>query len=335
MYRYLVAFGLACAALAAPAAAQSGGEWRHEGSGISLPRQIGEMSLSREQDASGGGNWDVILQYGSTDTPVTVYVYRSAFPNAALWFERTRLAMNEHVGSGSRDAAPRSFTFGGAPAPNGLREEIALQGGRSTAVAMAQVGDWMVKVRITSGSLDRTAITEAMGRLLGAFRFARPTPAPLPLTVPGPCTNDARMRGDPIRNGGPEAMAAALFVVVGDADARGRSGLAAEPRLWCRASTELPVRFGTVYRRIDATGWVALLGDSGMAAAAGPVDIPGEVRAALYASRPASTSVVALYDGIPNPDRAIPVALPVVVGQARGLAEMTIGPNPAPAPGKQ
>jgi hypothetical protein len=324
MLRYFVAFGLACATLAGPAAAQGGREWRHEASGVSLPREIGEMRIGQVQDASGGGNWDVIAQLGNGDTPVTLYVYRSAFPNPALWFERTRLAMNDHVGAGARDAAPRSFTLAGAPAPNGLREEIALPGGRATGVAIAQIGEWMVKLRITSNRLDVAGVTARMDQLLGALRFARPATSSLPLTVPGPCEGGLPMRGEQVRNVTPELLAgAAVFGVVGDAEARGHSGLAADPASWCRVvATQLPARFGSLYRRRDSTAWVALLGDSGRSASSMASDLPGRAQAYVFASSPASTQIVAVYDTVPDPDAAVPAAIPVVVGQARGLVEV-------------
>jgi hypothetical protein len=327
MIRYVVAILVALAALAAPAEAQE--RWRHQDSGISLPRRVGEMRLSQEQDASGGGNYDVILQYGDGNTPVTVYVYRSAYPNAAMWFERVRLAMNEHVGTGGA-VAPRSFTLGGASAPNGLREETTMRGG-ATGVALAQIGEWIVKLRVSSSRLDQAGVAARIDQLLAAFEFARPTPAPLPLAVPGACEGGLPMRGERIGDVSSEALAgAAAFGIVGYAQARGRSGLAAEPGLWCRVTrSELPPRYGTLYRRRDGTGWVALFGDSGRAAAAWPSDVPGERVAYLWASTPASTQVVALYDALPDPNQALAIALPVVVGQGRGLVEIgTEGPRP-------
>jgi hypothetical protein len=330
MKTYLIAAAIAAAACAAPAQAQ-GERWQHEESGISLPRSIGDMSLSQERDGSDGRKYDVVLQYGTSRTPVTLYVYRSAYPNAAMWFERTRLAMNMNVGADVQSAAPRSFTLGGASAPNALREEIALAGGQATGVAIAQVGEWMVKLRVTSTELDRAGIAERMDRLLESLRFANPAPATHPLTVPGPCAGGDAMRGRQLRlNSRNRAMAAAAGVL-GYGDARGFGGLAAEPALWCRVTqTRLPVQFGSLYRRRDGNGWVALLGDSGRAAAALPTGVPGDVGAVLFASLPAATQSVAAYDGVPDPEEAIAIALPVVTGQARGIAE--IGTEPADAP---
>ncbi|HEY0013752.1 MAG TPA: hypothetical protein VGB79_12975 [Allosphingosinicella sp.] len=341
----LLAALLGSAALAQPAAAAPADtqgpvrseRWRHEESGISLPRSIGDMNLAREQDASGGGGHDVVLSYAGEHTPVTVYVYRSSYPNAAIWFERTRLAMNMLVGAGGEAANPRTFTLGGASAPNGLREEIALPGGRATGVAIAQAGEWLVKVRMTSDRLDRAGLAERMDRIVGAIQFARPIPAPHPLAVPSPCGGDgAAMRGRRIGNVDSRTLAAAsAYGLVAFGEARGMSGLAAEPTAWCRVSgMAVPPQYGSLYRRRDGKGWVALLGDAGRAATAGPIEAAGDARAALYVSTPASTQVVAVYDGMPGMAEGIAAAIPVVLGRARGIAEIGTERSAGPAPDK-
>jgi hypothetical protein len=329
MIRYLLAAALALLALGTPARAQQG-LWRHEASGIAVPRQIGPMRLRETQDASGGGNYDVILQYGDSDTVVTLYVYRSAYPNPVLWYERTRLAMAESVGSEQVAAAPRSFTLGAAAAPNGLREEFDLPRNsgtmrmRSTAVAIAQIGQWMFKARISSRELDRAGISARMDQVLGAVQIPRTDTAPLPLAVPRLCEDQIPMRGQRLRDvAGASLAAAALQGIGGYIVARGLGGLAAHPDQWCRdTQSGLPARYGSVYRHRGEPGWVVLFGDSGRAAAAGPIDLPGDAHAALYASVPASTQVVALYDGIPDLDSALELALPVVAGQSRGIVEV-------------
>lgn len=325
MIRFLIAFGLSLAA-AAPAHAQ--GEWRHEASGVSVPRAIGDMRLSQERDASGGG-YDMILQFGDSDTPVTLYVYRSAYPNPALWFERTRLAMNQNVGSGDAGAAPRSFTLGGGAAPNGLREEIDLPASgraRATAVAIAQHGQWIIKARVTSNELDRRGVAQRMDRLLGALRLSGPAAAPLPLMVPSPCSDDNRMSGTKMPGSQEVRLASARAKgTQAYGEARGVSGLAANPSAWCRESSEIPVQYGTVYRRRDGDAWVALMGDSGIAVAGHRLDVADASGGATFVSTPAGTQVAALFTGLPHPDAATVDALPILTGQARGLAEISEG----------
>jgi hypothetical protein len=335
MKSFMFALGFAALAIAAPLRAQAQDMWRHGPSGVSIAREIGEMRLREERDNSNGVGADVYMQFGSGGTTVTFYVYRSAYPNVALWFERTRLAMQQSVGSGGTAVAPRPFTLGSSSSANGLREELDvppanLMRARATAVAMAQVGQWIVKARVTSSDLDRAGVTALMDQLLAAVQLSGTAPPPLPLAVPSVCTEDVRMRGDRIGNVRESETAAALMAaVLGDAEARGGGGLASDPQSWCRmTTTEVPIEYGTVYRRRDGGGWVALLGDSGRAAAALALDAPGRARAGLIAITPASTQTVAVYDGIPDPDQAVPVSLPVVVGQATGMVQIsTSGPE--------
>lgn len=323
-------------AAAAPASAEVlPGQWRHAPSGLSLPLEFGDMKLVREYGLSRGGNFDVAAQYGQAEDPVTIYVYRAAYPNAALWFERVRHAMKRSVGKTGGQVAPRGFTLGGAGAPNALREEVALDGGqwKSSSVAIAQLGEWLVKARVSSRTLDPAGVAARMDNLLAAIRFERPAPKPLPLAVPGPCGDVAQLRGRPLPRAAPgatgAAAAAGLAVV---AAARGAAGLAAEPSAWCRESSGISPDHASLYRDRAGTGWVALFGDSGMAVSAVAVgQVTGSpAMAAAYATNPTSTRVVALYDSVPAPEPAIAQALPVLAGQATGLAEIKVEPGGQP-----
>jgi hypothetical protein len=328
MTKLSMLLALVAAAVATPADAQDGG-WRHEASGISVPQTIGDMSLGAVRDASGGGNHDVILQFGEGRNPVTLYVYRSAYPNAALWFERTRHAMNLHVGAQGSDAAPNSFTLGGASAPNGLREDIALPAGgnfRATSVAIAQIGEWIVKARVSSATLDSRAVAERMDRLLAALRFSRATPAPLPLLVPPPCQDANRMRGSRIDAPSEAAVAAGLAnAITAYAEARGSGGLAAEPGNWCREASQIPAQYGSIYRQRAGSEWVALVGDAGSAVSGRRLVAAQGPGAATFVSTVSGTSVAALYDDMPSPDAATVEALPILAGQAAGLGGVSIG----------
>lgn len=314
--------------VAAPAQAQSD-PWTHAKSGLSLPAEIGAMRRGEERDLSNGKTLDVMIQFGQQTEPVTIYVYRSAFPNPALWFERIRHAMKQNVGSPTERVAPRSFTFAGAPAPNGLREEIAIPNGgswKTTAVAIAQVGEWIVKTRITSQTLDSAGIAAKMDSLLAAFRAARTPAVPLPLIVPAPCDAKSAAGGKPLKTNSDEAMAGAMVTgVMVMAQARGQTGLASDPGSWCHESSEIPAQYISLYRQRDGKAWVALVGDAGIAISGHSFAAPASGGAATYSSDPASTKLAALFDALPSPDAAIVQALPIAIGQERGLLEMSVG----------
>lgn len=316
MFRLL----LALVALAAPSLAAAQG-WRHQPSGIGLAAALPDgMRLGGETDHRRDGS-DVIVQLGDEREPATLYVYRSAYPGAAIWFERTRFAMRTNVGAPTTDVAPRSFTLGAATAPNGLREEIDVPGGgnwRATAVAIAQYGEWMVKVRITSSTLDAAGVARRMDALLAALRFPGAVPAAHPLVVPGPCGQANRMNGRARDETGPDTMMAGIMLTQAHREARGQEGLIANPAAWCRDRSGHPENIVSLYRRRDGRAWVALLGDSGLAAGAEAID----AQAMSFAASPSSTVLVQMFDGMPAPDPAIEAAIPYAVGRAQGNASV-------------
>lgn len=311
---------LALFALAVPSLANAQ-VWRHDASGISLSALPDGMQLGRASDNRGDGS-DVYAQLAGSDRElVTLYVYRSAFPGAAIWFERTRLAMRANVGAPTDAVAPRSFTLGEATAPNGLREEIDLPAGgrwRATTVAIAQYGEWMVKARITSSEADAAALGRRMDLLLAALRFPAAAPAAHPLTVPSPCTDANTMRGRARAPSGEDSAMAGLMLVGAHAQARGNAGLVANPSAWCRDRSAHPEEVISLYRRRDGLGWVALLGDSGVAIGSEAID----EKAMTFAATPSATIFVQMFDGMPAPDGAIETAAPYAVGRAQGSASV-------------
>ncbi|MDQ8755514.1 hypothetical protein RCO27_04665 [Sphingosinicella sp. LHD-64] len=312
--------------LAGPALAQD--DWQHAQSGITIPGAIGGMRRSEPRDLSGGAGYDVMIQFGTDQEPATLYIYRSAYPNPALWFERTRLAMNTNVGSGGAEAVPRSFTLRSGTAPNGMREEIELPAGgpfRTTAVALAQLDEWIVKVRVTSSGLDRAGISARMDTLLDALRLPAARAAPHPLQLPALCTDDVSLSGVPASGDRDAVLAGAMATGMTEfAEARGFGGLAAEPDAWCRETTGLPSRLGSAYRRRDGSAWVALVGDSGMAVS-GRGLAPAGQGAATFASTARSTRVAEVYDDLPDLMTALNAAAPVLIGRSPGLVEISVG----------
>jgi len=324
----MLRFFLAIAAVCGPAAASAEG-WRHAPSGIAIAELPDGFHVGAESDGRRDGS-DVVLQLGDANDAVTLYVYRSAFPNPALWFERTRLAMRVNVGAPVDNVAPRSFTLGNASAPNGLREEIAIPPGnrfRSTAVAMAQNGEWMIKLRITSTTLDLAGITARMDGLLAAIGLPAGAPAPLPLVVPAPCPEANAMRGRQRPQSMENALLGVLAILEAHNDARGLSGLAAEPANWCRETSRFPAEQVAVYRRRDGKVWTALLGDAGLAVSAYMSADPQLPGAMTYAANPSVTGLALVYDAMPAPNEAVEPALPFLVGRAQSSVSINASEN--------
>jgi len=312
--------------LATPAAA----DWTHKESGVSLPDAIGDMRGHGERDLSNGERQDVWIQYGTDTEPVTLYVYRSSFPNPALWFERTRTAMLDNVGAFDTAPPPRAVAVGG-PAPNALRAEYPLAGTpwKATAVALVGNGEWIVKARVTSQTLDPAGVARRMDRFLAAIRFAKQPADPLPLTAPAACTEAKSFAAQP-KTGDQMLGAGAALGLVAFGEARGMvSGLARKPGDWCRAELPDPAmrKLATLYRSNDGNRWTALLGDAGLSLQA--IDTsPGmkdQKGGATYITRYGPTQLVATWDGVPDFVPALAGATPVLRGQAKGLATIGVG----------
>ena len=309
-------------ALIAPSAARA--DWTHAPSGISLPDTIGDMRHGAERDLSNGEKLDVSVQYGTDAEPVTLYLYRSSHPNPALWFDRTRTAMLDNVGTFD-DAPPRAFALGGT-APNGLRAEFAPTGKawKATSVALVQNGEWLLKARVTSATLERAGVAARMDRLLAAIRFAKPVAKALPLRAPAACASPSTPTGSP-RTDDKIKAAGMVMGIVAMADARGiPGGLSEKPDDWCRDDpAEAAMRkMASVYRRRDGKGWTALLGDAGMSASALDLADTGTKGAALYFTRTGPTMLIQTFDAPPSLDQALVAVTPVLRGEAQPLASV-------------
>lgn len=325
MLRIAAAFAIVLC-MAAPATAQ----WRHAASGVSVPETVGDLrkGAERENAADGSDSW---VQYGADDEPVTLYVYRASYPNPALWFDRTLMAMRANVGAFDA-ATPRPFTLGAATAPNGLRAELAVSGGRwkSTAVAIAQHGEWLIKARVTSATLDPAGAARRLDTLLAALAFApgqRTTT--LPLVSPVACTGEARLTGKPTSSDTLRAAGAVMGIVSFGASRGMGTGPAAEPAKWCRQPLQGALAdAASLYRRLDGKAWTVLLGDAGIAASAYDFSELGQgTGAGVYFTRTGPAMLAETYDGLPPVELGVTAALAVLSG--RRPAMVTVGSGPA------
>lgn len=325
MFQFAAA-AIALSIVAVPAAAQ----WRHERSGVTLPDTIGDLRRGAERQIAQDGS-DTIIQYGTDDEPVTLYVYRASFPNPALWFDRTLAAMRTNVGSFDTPT-PQPFTLGTGTAPNGLRAAFPVTGQRwkATAVAIAQHGEWLVKARATSSTLDAAGTARRLDALLGAVTFANVQRAALPLTDPAPCTAAASFSGKQ-KSSAELRAAGAVMGIVSFGSARGiGTGPAAEPAKWCRQALDGPMASAaSLYRSLDGKAWTMLLGDAGMAASAYDFGDMRQQGAGVYFTRTGPAMLAETYDALPPAELGAGAALAVLAGQKPALVTVGSGPRPA------
>jgi hypothetical protein len=314
-------------------------EWSHSASGISIPDQIGDMQKGKVGDMSGGKLTDVAVQYGSGPLAVTVYVYKSSYPNPALWFNRTIALMKRNVGGFSSDFQIRSITVAGSPKPNGLREsfEINTPNGhagpfKSTSIALIQVNEWLLKLRITSQNLGKDEIDQKMNMLIDAIRFNRPVTNPLPLIAPDACAQQAPFySGKPLDSAKVQELLAEGTAqgLIATGHARGLGGLAEESGKWCSFNlSTAPEELAVAYRERQGSDFVILFADSGRSITAQSMTFSeSQAKAALFANTGGSTRLVWMFDGLPTPDEALKAGFSTIVGKSEGLVNIDIGPG--------
>lgn len=273
-----------------------------------------------------------MVDYAASDSKesTTIYVFRAPYPDPGLWFERAVSTVARGVPLDIFEEGPtQPLTAFGATAPNGFQKIYSTeQPGpfKSTAITVARAGEWLVKMRVTSPTLDRAGLAKRIATFADAIRFpsgiAFTTPAALPQACPAalPILSGAVMSADP--DGIALGVGAGLHVM-----ARGRKSFAENGGAWCR-SDAVPADFGTLLRRTDDPGgWVMLLGDAGRsltALSAAELDLPGDRTAILFAQSPAYTKGAGVFSDVPAPMLAITVAAPVLAGKSPGLFEVEV-----------
>jgi hypothetical protein len=318
---------IAVALAAMPAAAKA--EWVHKPTGLRVPDKIGDDLVKGEvRDASNGKQTNIWVQYGTDGDLATLYVYRSAYPDAGLWFQRTEAAMRGNVGLSGDLPPPAEVALFGAAAPNALRQVYTLDGStngfRSTAVLIVNHGEWLIKVRLSSTTLDATALGERLDRFVVAMKVKKAADNPLAKiadcnapVAPATATavTDSKARMGLLVGGG----------VVAQMAARGSAGLAQDDANWCRDPDPALAKIATVYRAKAGDDWVMLIGDSGVAAATAQSLLGDQPKlTGLFLQTPEQTALLEAFDRAPAPDTAVREVLgPVMSGQRAPIASIS------------
>lgn len=313
----------ACAGMAAQGAsaqgeprvlsADSAAPWTHELSGIALPASAAGLVRAEIRDY-GAGELDVYAHYTDPkrDMFAFVNVYRSGLPDVAIWFDRAAWAMRSAPSHGLESAVlpdPTPFARPGAAAPGGLRLAMDTPGPgfRSMAIAVAPLGNWLVKIRMSSRGLDRAALDAKLDLLIGALGWpaekGRPAAAAAILPCPSPLrTRPARIVRDDIGQMLINSVAGIALEREGPAP------------LFCR-EPGLPAEVGVYRAGADQKSYVFAIEDNGIAYAVGPAlsldALIGGRRSGHFSMTRLDrngTSIFPSFNRLPPPPQAIAVA---------------------------
>jgi hypothetical protein len=139
---------------------------------------------------------DVAVKLENADQSVfaTLFLFHPSIPSVALWFDRSRTAIEERRNfdkGAPASADPIAFAPLGTGPAVGLRESWSLLSSpyRSTSLAVMPMGEWMLVVRLTAKSLTADALDAKMNEIIATLKPAiATTPAyPGPAAVIRPC----------------------------------------------------------------------------------------------------------------------------------------------------
>lgn len=317
--RALILAGLLAAAPAH--AVQQQGQTYRDSSGLVAPSEV--AGLVRYQEQSRGG--DLVLSYREleTGTVMTVYFTSSAVPNASLWFDQARHAIQHNPAFRIDTAAgtEQSFAAGGGHA-NGRAVSYRASGGgmRATAMAMVSTGGRILKLRISSARLDHAELLRRVVTAAQSLQWPTSSAARTVDTLEGCSGATAPSTGSARRvPRSPELVReTAAFLLRSLAEVRAAT--------LCRGA-----RAGLIGVYGGAgTGYVVALGDAGLTARVRPLGRDNLHVVEFFTFD--SAHVAGLFEGMPSPEQALEVSTSAFQGQA--LARIPLPDAAArPAPG--
>ena len=324
---WTAAMFLATAAVLAPAGAQAQGQaqpqprnlnvparsaWQHAETGMILPREAGGLARREVLDL-GTGELDIVGQYEGTDgTVATVYLFRTGMPDVPMWFDRALTAIRERPDQYGRagEAAPAAFARPGAAAPSGLRAALDLTGGRyrSTGLAVAPLGDFLLKVRISAPTLDRAGMDALLIRFVEGLRWPAPRGAEFAAAPVEPCAEPLRLRrARLVRSDIGHSLLDALSGAI-----RRPPDATEPPAAFCR-EPGATLQYGVYRPDGSRDAYLIALNDAGIALRVGAglgSLLDGRTSARISMTLPGRNSTAALpaFNRLPPPEQAIAVA---------------------------
>lgn len=301
--------------------------WQHAATGMILPPRAAGLSRGSIVDQT-ADEQDVSVGYGGEEGLTTsLYLFQTPLPDPALWTDRALVAIQLRPDLGldaGTGPAAAPFRRPGAAAASGLRATLPLarSGLTSTAVAVAPLAGWLIKIRMTSARLDAAALDARLNAFIEALRWpAEGEPAPAATAVL-PCRDSLTFKKARIVR---DDMTQVLMNAVSGVAAAAKDG--AQPTVYCREPG--PLRAWGVYRPDAARdAYVIALGDAGQALSLAPtLDLDsllsgraGSKRISMTRLQHDRTEVLPSFNRLPPPEQALAVA---ESGRSSGISVTT------------
>jgi hypothetical protein len=312
----------------------AGKSWQHAATGMILPPTAAGLSRGAIVDRTSAER-DVSADYGGEEGLTTsVYLFQTPLADPALWTDRALAAIVLRPDLGLDTATvPAAIPFKrpGAAAASGLKAVLPLgaRGLTSTAVMVAPLNGWLIKIRMSSASLAPAALDARLGAFVEALRWpgeARPAPAAVPVAA---CPDSLGFKKAKTVK---DEMANVLMNALAGTVATGQVEKGeAKAVVYCREPG--PLKPYGVYRPDRSRdSYVIALGDAGNALRLAPaLSLDLGTSKGSSGSRVAMTllehdriSVLPSFNRLPSPEQAMAVAFS---GQKRETISITTSPG--------
>lgn len=276
--RFTILLALALGAGAAlPAAAQkvtaltvpANASWKHAGTGLILRPKIAGLPRGAIVDSS-TSELDVMVQYAQEQpTTVTVYIFRPALMSVPMWFDRAEtqiLLRRDSFGAVTPYAPIRPFAAPHAAANSALQRVYVPGKGpyKSSGLAVAPLGEWLVVVRASSTELDPAALDTKLGEIVAGIVWPETVPES-PAAVPiAPCAaplaypKKAKLKAPDMT----QSLMGALVLGVAADKAEEKSEKPGPAPVWCREGMAVAA-YGAYRADSSADSYVLAIADAG------------------------------------------------------------------------
>jgi hypothetical protein len=316
--------GQPAAAQATPIEIGESAIWRQDDARFTLPPTLDGLVRTQIVDY-GDRRLDVSATYreAADGTYATVYLFRPAIADAAMWHERALLSIRPHETLGDPDhgsADTVAVVLPGEEVSTALLTVMPLTGKdwRSTGLAVFQLRDWLVKVRMSSPTLAPAELSAKLQSLVAALEHPKPDPSQGPLAPMAACADALKFKS--ARRAGKPDMGATLLL--GALAGLGQNGAeeddeapaleALPPNAFCRDEASKDA-YG-VYRRGGATdSYTITVGDAGVSVGVHQNSLTGLLGGNdaedywVTLSNPYETATYRGFRSMPKPEQVIDV----------------------------
>lgn len=225
----------------APLTAKADKPFKHENSGITLPVALVGHPRSEGQEYV-KPQLDVAFRYFPADASeeVSVYIYRVTSGVPSLWFDVSSgsIEQRQSFGRKTRFDMPVAFAPPGQATASGLKAAWTLSDApyRSTALAIVPVGEWLVKIRYSSTTLETASLVRRLDDVIAAIGWPEKIkPAPVAAAIED-CTKPLKLDGasNPVKADGASALIDAIMAANVRDRKEKKETKEATPVLWCR-----------------------------------------------------------------------------------------------------